>query len=41
MAADERQGSHDSLLPQIMYAEMTDMALSDVGFFIIKSGNYE
>ena len=33
MAADERQGSHDSLLAQIMYAEMTDRALSDVGFY--------
>ena len=41
MAADERKGSHDSLLAQIMYAEMTGRALSDVGFFIIKSSNYE
>lgn len=32
MAADGRQGSHDSLLAQIMYAETTDRALSDVGF---------
>ena len=33
MAADEQQGSHDSLFAQIMYAGTTDRALSDVGFF--------
>ena len=33
MAADGRQGSHDSLLAHIMYAEMTDRAFCDVGFY--------
>jgi len=33
MAADGRQGSHDSLIAHIMYAEMTDRAFCDVGFY--------